>query len=125
MSTSSNRRAIFRITGKALAEIFRDDGRERHYRVLKGLPVDAVVCGAKYDSTMDVWDVAVESESFAEVAEYEVPPTLPAVEFYTLEPARVEEPPQLLDGTGHLTEEGKKHFHQVGTAKSSKEGRDA
>lgn len=113
------RRAIFRITGKGLVDIFRQDGRERHYRVLKGLPRDAKVCGAKYDSTIDVWDVAVESESFAEVGDGELPPTLPATEFQMISPSlRLDEAPAiLLDGTGHLTEEGKKHFHGVGEVK--------
>jgi len=75
---------VFRITGQGLVDIFRQDGRERHYRVERGLPVDARVLGARYDAVRDVWDVAVESESFDELPEGAEPPVLEATMFIDL-----------------------------------------
>lgn len=67
------RAAVLRITGEALLAVFRE-GDERHFAVERGVPRDAKVVGSQYAE--GIWDVVLESESFAEIPEGAEPPVL-------------------------------------------------
>ena len=67
------KKAIIRISGELLVEMFRDGGM-RKYSVENGLPEDARFIGAESSYDGKTADLVFESDSFADVIEGNDPP---------------------------------------------------
>lgn len=80
MAIIPRRRAVLQIDGQFLIDIFKEGEDLRCYKVTKGIPTDAKIAGAEYNSVYDRWEIAIESESFEEVPPWETLPILPACE---------------------------------------------
>jgi hypothetical protein len=79
---ATQRRAVLLVTGRFLTEFFRN-GRRGRYEITHGIPKDGVVVGAHYDSLRDRWEIAIESDSYPQIAEGCELPRLPPVEITT------------------------------------------
>ena len=78
VATTYDRRAVLLVSGRLLVDLFRN-GKRSAYEIKDGLPEDAEIVGASYDSLRDVWEIAVESAEFPNVAEGCELPRLPPV----------------------------------------------
>lgn len=78
VGVDGRRRAILVVSAQIIVNLLKPG--EHHYAVIgNALPEDARVVGAEYDALHDHWRVAVESETFDPVADYERLPELPSV----------------------------------------------
>lgn len=73
------KRAKVLINAQTLVDIFKQDDKTRCFKVNEGLPSDSIIIGALFDPTRDIWEIAVSSETFREVEDYEVLPELPCI----------------------------------------------
>ena len=78
---NSRRRACLEATAPALVGLLVKSPPGWGYCVTGGLPHDAVLVGAEYDSTRDVWTLCVVSAAFTEVPQGGRPPLLPPPTF--------------------------------------------
>lgn len=74
----ARRVAIVQLSADWLIEILKP-GRRCYEIVENALPADAKVIGAQYNALSDVWDFAVESESFDPVPLNTCLPLLPVI----------------------------------------------
>lgn len=79
MDRDYKKRAKVLISGSALVELFKQDGKTRCFKVDQGFPMDSLLIGAIFDASRDIWEVAVTSEEFDVVEDYEVLPELPVL----------------------------------------------
>ena len=64
--TNSRRRAVITLAPEVLLDFCKTG--EFHYKVESEIPNDAVLEGAQYDNTKDVWLLAFSSDSLDEIS---------------------------------------------------------
>jgi hypothetical protein len=72
------KRAIVQVTAQLLVEMCKPYPKPRYYNVTENaLPEDARAVGGRYDPCRDLFELAVQSESFEDVPLEQMLPTLP------------------------------------------------
>ena len=72
------KRAMLYVKAQLVADLAKASPIPRCFIVsANALPDDATVVGGAYDSTRDVFELAIESESFVDMGDNEPYPTLP------------------------------------------------